>query len=94
MNNQKTTLWIIMKCDELFILVIESHPEHQHPDLRLLNPFPELVSFCDGINLDILSKKDHSHVPWLVIVYKFLQLYKSQVGIKEWIICDSGWIEG
>lgn len=58
---------------------MESHPEHPIPDLRLLSPFPELVDYCDSINLDTLSIKDHKHVPWLVIVYKFLHIYKSQV---------------
>ena len=59
--------------------VMEAHPEHPHPDLRLTNPFPELVTFCDGIDLESLNKKDHSHVPWLVLVYKYLQIYKTEV---------------
>lgn len=62
-----------------YVLVVESHPEHSHPDLRLTCPFPELEEYCDSIDLDKLDKKQHSHIPWLVIVYKFLQEYKQQV---------------
>jgi len=58
--------------------VVESHPDSAHEDLRLDRPFPGLMSFCDSLDLDSMSKKDHSHTPWLVILYKYLMDWKKQ----------------
>ncbi|XP_061197128.1 NEDD8-activating enzyme E1 regulatory subunit-like isoform X2 [Saccostrea echinata] len=58
--------------------VIESHPDNAHEDLRLDRPFPSLVKYCDSLHLDTMDKKDHSHTPWLVIIYKYLQEWKKQ----------------
>ncbi|KAK2143283.1 hypothetical protein LSH36_857g00105 [Paralvinella palmiformis] len=58
--------------------VIESHPDNVHEDLRLDRPFPALVEFCDSFNLDTMNKKEHSHTPWLVIIYKYLEKWKQQ----------------
>lgn len=60
--------------------VIESHPDNSHQDLRLDRPFPGLVEFCDSQNLENMSKKEHSHTPWLVIIYKYLQKWKEENG--------------
>ncbi|XP_062582534.1 NEDD8-activating enzyme E1 regulatory subunit-like isoform X1 [Saccostrea cucullata] len=58
--------------------VIESHPDNAHEDLRLDRPFPSLVKYCDSLHLETMDKKDHSHTPWLVIIYKYLQEWKKQ----------------
>ncbi|XP_021352742.1 NEDD8-activating enzyme E1 regulatory subunit-like isoform X1 [Mizuhopecten yessoensis] len=58
--------------------VIESHPDNTHEDLRLDRQFDGLVSYCDSLDLDSMNKKDHSHTPWLVILYKYLQVWKQQ----------------
>lgn len=58
--------------------VIESHPDNTHEDLRLDRPFPGLIEFCDGQNMDEMSKKEYSHTPWLVIIYKYLQKWKEE----------------
>lgn len=55
--------------------VIESHPDNRHPDLRLDKPFPSLVQHVDSIKLENLDLKDHAHVPYLVVLYKFLQVH-------------------
>nr|XP_002124435.1 NEDD8-activating enzyme E1 regulatory subunit-like [Ciona intestinalis] len=60
--------------------VVESHPDNAHEDLRLLDPFPELVEYIDSIDLEKMDKKQHSHVPYLVILYKFLQAWKNEHG--------------
>ncbi|XP_064646486.1 NEDD8-activating enzyme E1 regulatory subunit-like isoform X2 [Lineus longissimus] len=60
--------------------VIESHPDSIHEDLRLDRPFPGLVEYCDRLDLDNMSKKDHSHTPMLVILYKYLEKWKSMHG--------------
>jgi len=41
----------------MLFAVVESHPEHVRPDLRLTQPFPELKEFCDSFDLDSMSKK-------------------------------------
>lgn len=60
--------------------VIESHPDSAIEDLRLDRPFPSLETYVESINLSTLSKKDHSHIPWLIVLYKFLQEWKSEHG--------------
>jgi amyloid beta precursor protein binding protein 1 len=65
----------------IFISVIEAHPDSELPDLRLEKPFPELVNFCNSMNLNEMNKKDHSHVAYLVILYKYLEIWKSQVNM-------------
>ncbi|PBC27666.1 NEDD8-activating enzyme E1 regulatory subunit [Apis cerana cerana] len=76
--------------------VIETHPDNEIPDLRLDKPFEILKKHFDSINLDELSFKDHSHIPYLVILYKFLEkwtlhkkdlpkTYKEKHQLKEMI---------
>ena len=67
------------------LAVVESHPDSAIEDLRLDDPFPSLVTFCDSLDLDSMSKKDHSHTPWLVLIYKCLQEWKASVRIC--VIC-------
>lgn len=57
-------------------VVVESHPDDQLPDLRLLSPFPELIKYCLKQDLSSMSKKDHSHTPWLVLLYHALEEWK------------------
>lgn len=57
-------------------VVVESHPDDQLPDLRLLTPFPELVDFCSRQDLSSMTKKDHSHTPWLVLLFHAVEAWK------------------
>ncbi|CAH2351556.1 NEDD8-activating enzyme E1 regulatory subunit [[Candida] railenensis] len=59
------------------INVIETHPEFLI-DLRLDDPWPELTSHVNSINLDNLDDTDHAHVPYVVILIKALQTWKSE----------------
>lgn len=59
--------------------IIESRPEADRFDLRIANPFPDLVSYCDSIDLDSLSSIEHSHIPYIVILYKAIQKWRQQV---------------
>ncbi|XP_076673958.1 nedd8-activating enzyme E1 regulatory subunit APP-BP1 isoform X1 [Andrena cerasifolii] len=76
--------------------IIETHPDNETPDLRLDRPFETLKKHLDSINLDEMSFKDHSHVPYLVVLYKFLEkwildhrelpkIYKEKHELKEMI---------
>uniref|UniRef100_A0A1B6EM87 NEDD8-activating enzyme E1 regulatory subunit n=2 Tax=Proconiini TaxID=565685 RepID=A0A1B6EM87_9HEMI len=60
--------------------VIESHPDNITPDLRLDNPFPSLQQYMDSINLQELDLKDHSHIPYLVPLYKCLIRWREENG--------------
>ena len=59
--------------------MIEAHPDNELPDLRLNQPFDELKNFCKSIDMSQLSDAEHAHVPYLVILYKYLIAYKSEV---------------
>lgn len=63
--------------------IVEAHPDSFIPDLRLDKPFEELIQFCNSIDLDTLKDADHSHIPNLVILFKYLQVWKAQVLIFE-----------
>lgn len=58
--------------------VIETHPDNQIPDLRLDQPFPSLKKYVDSIDLEAMEYKDHAHVPYLVVLYKYLQQWKAE----------------
>ena len=57
--------------------LFESHPDNTIPDVRLDQPFPELVDFCNSFNLSKLSDGDHKHVPYLVPLFQALQQWKG-----------------
>ena len=48
------------------------------PDLRLDRPFSPLKNYINEINLDTMDFREHSHVPYIVILYKFLELWKQE----------------
>lgn len=60
--------------------VIETHPDNEMPDLRLDRPFDSLKKHIESINLDEMSFKDHCHIPYLVILYKYLDKWISVHG--------------
>lgn len=60
--------------------IVDTHPDPASTqDLRLLNPWPELLEFLKEktANLDSLSDHDHGHVPYLLILLHFLDVWKS-----------------
>ncbi|KAI8551939.1 hypothetical protein RHMOL_Rhmol06G0226200 [Rhododendron molle] len=50
--------------------VIESKPDHFLDDLRLNNPWPELRSFAETIDLNVPDPVVHKHTPYVVILVK------------------------
>ncbi|KAK7601866.1 hypothetical protein V9T40_009307 [Parthenolecanium corni] len=60
--------------------IVESHPDNQNTSYRLLNPFPELKTYLESFDLDSLELKDLAHVPFVVILYKYLQEYRKLFG--------------
>mmetsp|Transcript_25129 Transcript_25129/g.28965 ORF Transcript_25129/g.28965 Transcript_25129/m.28965 type:complete len:550 (+) Transcript_25129:152-1801(+) len=57
--------------------IIESKPDNSVPDLRLANPFDELNELVDKFELEKLDDKDHSHVPYVILLIKAINLYKE-----------------
>ncbi|CAI0406780.1 unnamed protein product, partial [Linum tenue] len=56
-------------------VVIESKPDHFLDDLRLNNPWPELKSFAETIELNAADPVAHKHTPYVVI----LELLKAKM---------------
>lgn len=58
--------------------IMESHPESKFVDLRLDYPFPSLVSYMDSQDLDGMTKQQHGHTPYLVVLHKCLHQWKKE----------------
>ncbi|XP_074637424.1 NEDD8-activating enzyme E1 regulatory subunit-like [Acropora palmata] len=58
--------------------VIESHPDNAHPDLRLDRPFPGLSQYVEMLDLNTMSKQEHGHTPYVVLLLKYLNRWKAE----------------
>lgn len=58
-------------------VIIESKPDSTLEDLRLDVPFPELEEYMKNFNLDSMTRKQLVHVPYLVLVHKYLQEWRT-----------------
>lgn len=58
--------------------VIESHPDNELEDLRLDRPFPSLVELVDSYDIESMDKKDHSHIPYIIILLIYLKAWRKQ----------------
>ncbi|MCJ1386472.1 hypothetical protein MMC17_009598 [Xylographa soralifera] len=61
--------------------IVDTHPDPvSTQDLRLLNPWPELLDFTHTKthNIQGLSNHEHGHIPYLLILLYFLDVWKSQ----------------
>ncbi|KAI1839130.1 hypothetical protein DTO027I6_7743 [Penicillium roqueforti] len=59
--------------------IVETHPNPESTqDLRLLNPWPELVAAAANLNnLDTLDDHQHGHVPYILLLLHFLEQWKQ-----------------
>ncbi|KAL8714315.1 MAG: hypothetical protein Q9220_001646 [cf. Caloplaca sp. 1 TL-2023] len=60
--------------------IVDTHPDPTSTqDLRLLEPWPELMRFMASqtSDLETLSDHDHGHVPYLLLLLRFLDEWKS-----------------
>ncbi|PIA57858.1 hypothetical protein AQUCO_00500049v1 [Aquilegia coerulea] len=60
--------------------VIESKPDHFLDDLRLNNPWPELKSFAESIDLNSTDPVVHKHTPYVVILVKMAEEWANSHG--------------
>ena len=49
-------------------------------DLRLDKPFPGLKEFMDTIQLSEMDHKQFSHTPYLLLLYKALEIWSAKYG--------------
>ncbi|KAJ5497473.1 hypothetical protein N7463_009460 [Penicillium fimorum] len=59
--------------------IVETHPDPESTqDLRLLNPWPELVAAEANLdNLDTMDDHQHGHVPYILLLLRFLEQWKQ-----------------
>jgi hypothetical protein len=65
------------------LLVVEAKIDDAPDDLRLHNPFPELLNFADSINLKSCDEGQHGHIPFVVLLIKFLKEWQDKNGGKS-----------
>ena len=59
--------------------IIESKSDALKHDLRLNQPFPELVEHSLSFDLKEQAKIDHVHTPFIVILVQALNIWKQRV---------------
>lgn len=57
--------------------IIESKPDSDPYDLRILNPFEELEEYCSGFNLSEMESLEHGHTPYIVLLYQAITQWRS-----------------
>lgn len=58
--------------------VVETHPEDV-VDLRLDCPWPDLSRLAATLNLEEMDDFEHGHIPYVLILVKFLQKWVESV---------------
>ncbi|KAI9289365.1 NEDD8-activating enzyme E1 regulatory subunit [Umbelopsis sp. AD052] len=56
--------------------IIETHPEN-FSDLRLDMPFPAFLDYVKEFDFDKMDSSEHGHVPFLVVLQHYLQVWKA-----------------
>lgn len=57
----------------------ETKEEGEKYDLRITEPFEELREIVDSYDFDSLDKSEHKLIPFIVILIKELEKWKSEV---------------
>ncbi|KAI1652685.1 hypothetical protein F4813DRAFT_394413 [Daldinia decipiens] len=60
--------------------IVDTHPEVERTtDLRLLNPWPELIEFSRDMtkDMDALDDHEHGHLPYVVILLHYLEEWRQ-----------------
>lgn len=60
--------------------VVEAKLDQEIEDLRLSNPWPELLKFCESQDLDAMDEKTRSHTPYPVILIRLVREWKMKNG--------------
>ena len=64
------------------VQVVESHPDHPFPDLRILHPPPALRQLIDTQYADLAALPNNvfAHTPWAVLLVKAVDTWKAANG--------------
>lgn len=65
--------------------IVDTHPDPASTqDLRLLSPWPELLSFAQEktSKLQEMDDEQHGHVPYVVLLLHYLEQWKAENGGK------------
>ena len=57
--------------------IVESKPDSDPYDLRLLSPFPELEEYCSNFNLTEMEALEHGHTPYVAILFQAIRQWKA-----------------
>lgn len=60
--------------------VVESKPEGNRPDLRISQPWPELLEYCQSVDFEKQEDMLHGHTPWIVILVRKVEEWKEKHG--------------
>lgn len=60
--------------------IIEGKPDGKLWDLRIANSFPALEAHCEAIDVDKLDIIEHSHLPFVVILYYAKKIFLEKKG--------------
>lgn len=61
--------------------IVDTHPSPETiSDLRLLQPWPELIQYAEEktTSLEGMNPEDHGHVPWIALLLHYLELWKRE----------------
>jgi amyloid beta precursor protein binding protein 1 len=58
--------------------VVDTHPDTLHT-LRIDAPFPALKKYATEMDLEAMDSMEHSHVPYVALLVKTLEDWKSTV---------------
>ncbi|EGG14761.1 amyloid beta precursor protein-binding protein 1 [Cavenderia fasciculata] len=58
--------------------IIESKPDTPLDDLRIYNPWKELEVESDNVDLSNMNAQQHSHVPYILLLVKFLKEWRNE----------------
>jgi amyloid beta precursor protein binding protein 1 len=63
--------------------VIEGKPDVDPVDLRMLNPFPQLVELVKKVDLNAMDDAQHAHVPYVRYDYCFLTTFQKRNKVEK-----------
>lgn len=49
-------------------VALETHPDSTVPDIRVHDPWPELLRLASEVDLEALDDMHHAHVPWALLL--------------------------
>ena len=63
--------------------MIEGKPDVDPVDLRMLNPFPQLVDLVKKVDLNAMDDAQHAHVPYVRYDYCFLTTFQKKNRVEK-----------